>query len=305
MAALPDSQPRIDAEHVFHADAYILSADLEQPVRTEFKKQVLVELPQNGRIQYERAIPYQLKGILAYQGGYTQVAGHPSSKVAGGFTTVATTVVEGLNVLDVLTADRVVGQISTVHPPYSPEHGLTDPVPSVTFLGTRFENLTINGHKVDPKRHLDILGPKPAGAGSYHEDRGVLGEIKAQYKKITSVLGLPEWARERFAGDGAPTQDPDDDNSLALKCSLVSSVSDAPDISFGHVIDLPHFGKIFLGELKVNRKAGEPATANAGPSPDTYTFHLAMVRLELGCLAVGTATVAALDTNGTGGKGGH
>jgi hypothetical protein len=68
--------------------------------------------------------------------------------------------------------------------------------------------------------------------------------------------------------------------------------------SFGHVIDVPHFGKIFLAELRVERKAGNPGKGIY----DTYEFHLTMIRLEMGCLAQGTAAVAALDTNG-GGKG--
>ena len=88
------------------------------------------------------------------------------------------------------------------------------------------------------------------------------------------------------------------------ECSLVSRVNGAPDISFGHVIDLPHFGKIFLGELMVDRENGKPsASKDAPPTPETYTFHLTMIRLEMGCLAQGKVKIVALDTNG-GGKGG-
>jgi hypothetical protein len=78
----------------------------------------------------------------------------------------------------------------------------------------------------------------------------------------------------------------------------------APDISFGHVIDLPHFGKIFLGELTVDRENGKPAVSkDEPPKPETYTFHLTMIRLDMGCLAQGKARIVALDANGSGSKG--
>ena len=302
MAALPNSQPGVDTTHLYHADAYILDANVEEPVHTDLKRQVLVELPDNGNIQYEKAIPYQLKGILSYTGGYSQVSGHKNTKAAGGFTTVTTSVVEGLNVLDVVTADRVVGQISTTHPPYDPKSGLTDSVPSVTFLGTRFENLKIDGHEVKPERRLDILGPKPPNASSYLQDKGVLARIDGQYETLNSVV-LPDWARERYRRDRAGVQRIDE-HSSAIDCSIVGAVPKAPGTSFGHVIDLPHFGKIFLGELKVRRELGQPATPQSDQSPDRYTFHLTMIRLEMGCLAKGTAKIVALDSNGTGSKGG-
>ena len=50
-------------------------------------------------------------------------------------------------------------------------------MPSVTFLGTRFDNLRIAGHKVEVERNLDILGPKPARDKSYFDDPGVLGRV--------------------------------------------------------------------------------------------------------------------------------
>ena len=87
--------------------------------------------------------------------------------------------------------------------------------------------------------------------------------------------------------------------SRKLECSVVNGVKGAPGKPFGHVIDLPHFGKIFLGELQVEREPGEPSKGKY----DAYTFHLTMIRLEMGCLAKGCAKIVALDANGTGGKG--
>src|SRR6202034_3816723 len=191
MAALPNDlslvEPDPDAVHQYYAEADVLSADIQQPVQDVIKPRAYVELSKKGRCEdkghyhYKKADPFHLDGILSYEGGYTQVAGHPSSKIAG-FSTLATSVVEGLNVLDVVTADRMVAQISTVHPAY-----WTGQVPSVTFLGTRFDNLRMGGHKVEVERSLDILGPRSEDDRSYFDDRDVLGRISDQYKTIAKT----------------------------------------------------------------------------------------------------------------------
>jgi hypothetical protein len=290
--------------HEYNGEASILSAHLVQPLEDDIKPQAHVTLPKNGRYQFKKAHPFRFKGIISYHSGYAQVAGHPSSK-GDGFATLATAAVEGLNVLDVVTADRVVAQISTVHPPFG-----SGQVPSVTFLGTRFENLRIGGHKIKVTRKLDILGAKPAGDKSYFEDPGVQSRVSLQYDKVATAEGHPELAAAAYPEGRAGVIGSDQ-----LQCSLVDSVEGEPEeakpgeaatkisyggTSFGHVIDVPHFGKIFLAELKVTREPSEDPKLEA----DKYRFHLTMIRLDMGCLAQGTAAAAAADTNGKGKGGG-
>ncbi len=275
--------------HNYYAEANVLSADLKQPLKEKIAPRVQVKLPSNGRYQFKKANSFRFQGIISYQSAYSQVAGHPSSK-SDGFATLATAVVEGLNVLDVVTADRVVAQISTVHPVFG-----TGQVPSVTFLGTRFENLRIGGHKVAVERALDIIGPKPAGDKSYFEDPGVQSRISLQYDKIATAEGHPELAAAAYPKGRAGAM-----GSGELQCSLVSGVTGAPGTSFGHVIDVPHFGEIFLAELRLTRELAK----NPKSECDKYRFRLTMIRLEMGCLAQGTVSAVALDTNGGGGKGG-
>lgn len=274
------------AEHYYDADAYILSADLQQPVPSVIDPQFQVTLPKEGTYQYKTAPAYKLYGVLSYESGYTQVAGHPSSK-RDGFTTLATSVIQGLNVLDVVTADRVVGQISTTYP-------LDGSVPSVTFLGTRFVNLRIGGHQVEVHQDLQILGPRPAGNLFYLDDPNVQARMSAQYERIQREPDLPNWAAQHFQWDNARTQ-----LGRQGSCSLVSGIKGSPGQSFGHVIDLPHFGRIFLGELSVDRTAPQDPNGN-----ETYMFHLTMIRLEMGCIGTGSVKAVALDSNGKGGKGG-
>jgi hypothetical protein len=230
-------------------------------------------LPEDGTYTFQAAVPFELYGVLSFGSGYTQVAGHPSSQ-APGFITLTTSVIENLNVLDVVTAARVVGQISTIHPAGDGH------VPAVNFLGTRFENLRINGNKIDVEQDLNILGPKPASGRSYFEDSHVRERIAHQYEAMVKSPNLPDWAANELLADQYEMK------AAKIKCSLVQSLHGAPGIPFGHVIDLPDFGRIFLGELTVEQQ------------DSSYTFLLSMIRIELSSAAHGTARIVNVVCNG-------
>ena len=125
--------------HQYNAEATILSGYLTLPLAQEIRSQARIALPDSGGYISQHADKFRLEGVLSYSAAYTQVAGNRSTKSGQGWTTLTTSVIEGLNVLDVVTADRVVGQTITEHP-------LDGYVPSINFLGTRFENLRIAGH---------------------------------------------------------------------------------------------------------------------------------------------------------------
>lgn len=281
MAAQPISVPAT-REHIYHAESHVFEANLEQPFPEKVRPHAYVKLNGDSHYYFNYAPPYRLEGILSYQSGYTQVAGHRSQKPGHGFATLTTSVIEGLNILEVLTADRVVAQISTEHP-------LDGAVPEVSFLGTRFENLRIAGHKLDIDTNLNILGPKPAGDASYFDQTPVVNAISQQNQKLISA---PDWVRKRPSSNGSGPKASDQ-----FDTSLVSGIPNFPG-SFGHVFEIPHFGKFFLGELTVTRKK-----ARTDNEYDTYRFVLRMIHAELGCPVVGTTGVGTCDSNGTGSGG--
>jgi hypothetical protein len=289
MAALANELPTLDRGHVYDATAYVFSAEIQQPIQRTVDKQSFVELPEAGGYRFDPAEPFRLEGIVSHEGGYTQVAGFQDPDNLGAIT-LASSVLEGVNILDVLTADRVVAQITS-------EHAAGASVPSVSFLGTRFENLRIAGQKIEIEPQLDILGSKPECDESYFNDGGVFSRIAHQYANIKRMAGLPQWASDQFNWDPTKVQ-----GQNQMDCSLVNGVSGAPGKSYGHVIDIPFFGKIFLAELTVNR-----TPVNAGPrlEPVTaeqykYRFTLKMIRAELcGGGARGTVRCLYTDPNGT------
>ncbi len=309
MSAVANQTPSIKVgSHFFNADAFAFSADLQEPILKVIDKQALVNLPDTGGYRYLPAEPKRIEGIVSHDGGYAQVVGRTDA--SGTAITAATAVIEGLNILDVLTVDRLVAQITTEHAPNSS-------VPSVSFLGTRFENLRIGGREIEIEPYHDILGSKPDNDESYLNDGGVLSRISQQYSKIRSMVGLPKWASDEFKWDPAATQ------RQQVKCSLVKSVAGAPGKSFGHVIEVPFFGTIYLGELTVTRvvKAmpGNAEAANArlrlemseddssnstssNSNSTGYQLTVTMLNAKLNSSTCGSVTAGQADPNG-GGKG--
>jgi hypothetical protein len=270
--------------HTFHAEATILKGDLEHPLVQEIKPQSNVKLSEEGGYLSEHAEPYRLEGVISFNKAYTQVSGHRDSKPGHGWSTLVTSVVEGLNVLEVVTADRVVGQIATHHP-------LEGYVPSVHFLGTRFENLRIAGHPVDVVMHPDpyYMGPKPDDDGPYTRHPSFLERLSKQLGSICGE-GVPAEISGRY--NQLPSKSTTDDGE-SLECSLVSSVS-CPSFGkcFGHVIDIPDFGKIFLAVLHVKHWDFD------GGSPKKTLFDLKMIELQMGCIGKGSTLVGNTVVNG-------
>jgi hypothetical protein len=148
----------------YDANAAVLEATITQPLQQELPGQASSTLGENGGYLNTVAKPYQLKNILSYSGGYSQVSGFQDAN--GDNVTLATAVIEGLNILEILTADRVVAQITSVM-------AQGDKVQSVSFVGSRFENLRIADQPVVVSVNPDALGAKPADGGSYFDPGNV------------------------------------------------------------------------------------------------------------------------------------
>jgi hypothetical protein len=269
--------------HTYHAEATILEGQLRLPLTQEIKPQAYAKLPEEGGYLSQRAENYRLEAAISFSSAYTQVAGNRDVKPGHGWATLTTTVIEGLNVLDVLTADRVVGQISTEHP-------LVGYVPSISFLGTRFENLRIAGHPVELDLDLDIAGSKPENDAAYTTDAALLGRISSQYNRIIGNRDLPPELHERYNRLSSTLG-----SREAVECSLVNQATGGyPGQCFGHVITVPNFGKITLGKLTIKHEDFKTGTE----VPEKTTVHLTMIGLKLGCAIEGDGKVGSGSTNG-------
>jgi hypothetical protein len=278
---MPDQPSRT---HTYHAEATVLHGDLHHPLVQEIKPQTNVKLSPRGGYLSEHAEPYRLEGIISFKKAYTQTGGNPDPKPGHGWSTLSTSVIEDLNVLEVVTADRVVAQIGTDHP-------LEGYVPSITFLGTRFENLRIAGHPVNIDIHPDpsFLGDKPGNDGPYTRHPGFLERVARHFERIRGGDNVPAPILERY--NQAVTGS---DGVERLECSLVNQVDGPyPGRSFGHVIHVPGFGYIHLAVLRIEHSDFHDGV------PKKTLFDLTMIELEMGCIGGGKTGVGNTIINGS------
>src|SRR6202521_5948307 len=177
MAANPippeETEEGTERYHVYHAEARVLSGNLKHPINQPIEhhgRVVLEKTRRDGHIR-QSVKETTLEGLISFKAGHSRASGTMIEKKDlwgkdhSGWVTLSTSVIEGLNVFEVITADRVVAQVSTEH---AMEKGH---VPKVTFLGTRFENLRVAGYPVQIELDFTICGNKPEGDRPYLQDR--------------------------------------------------------------------------------------------------------------------------------------
>jgi len=269
--------------HKYNATAKIISGSLKLPISQAIHPVAHAQLGEEGGYEAIHSIGHRVEGVVTIDSAYTQVAGNPGTK-HGGWNTISTSVIEGLNILEVVTADRVVGQIITEHP----AEGY---VPRISFLGTRFENLRIAGHPVNLELGLDILGEEaPADDGSYTEDRGVISRISSQLKAPRGGKKIPSELADHFDQLKSMLGSRD-----AIEGSLVSNIDGSfPGHFFNHVIHIRDFGKLTLAKLRIEHEDFHPKKG----SPKKTTVKLTMIECKLGCAVDGALDLAVPSTNG-------
>jgi hypothetical protein len=302
----PEAVSTIKPSHDYHAEAHVFSGELKHPIKQKIEPQAPVELSdRRGGHLTRYAEDVSIEGLISFTKGRTRVSGARSLK-NNGWSTLSTSILEGLNVFEVITADRIVSQVSTDHA-YLNGH-----VPHVTFLGTQFTNFQVGGFKPTLTLNLGICGDIPAAGKSYLQDETFLKAVKAQTESIAHAKGLPADLKKQYDekltyidslivtrnGDDKVCHEP-------ITCSLVESISfgengiPIPGLQiFGHILVIPEFGSVALGEVEVGeRKYEEEEQKKREERPSPY-FELTSVKMNMGCVAAGTASAATAKSNG-------
>jgi len=283
--------------HDYHAEAHVLSGHLQRPIEQKIEQQspVVLRDHRGGHlVRFSEEI--SIEGLISFSKGKTRVSGSRSMKT-NGWVTLSTSILEGLNAFEVLTADRVVSQVSTEHPC---EEGH---FPHVTFLGTQFSNLRVSGFPVTLKLNFGICGKRPDGDRSYLRDRAFLNGVRQQTEKIARAEGLPKELKARYderlvnldtliraCGENGSRKD-----EPKVTCSLVESIGEIPIpgvTSYGNVLVIPDFGSVALGEIEVGEKNFKDSE-----KPSVY-FEIRAIHMQMGCVADGAAMGATAMANG-------
>ena len=247
-----------------------------------------------------------MEGIVSYFEAHTQVAGHledQKKKPGRGYKTLSSSLVGNLNLLNVVTADRVIAQISTEHPLYEDEGH----VPIVTFLGTQFVNLRIGGYPVEVELDLDLLDPdKHSCKMAFPDNPGFVDRLKKRLEDFEKSFQRSEDVEDetdtRVPPDADVVEDfrkrygvsVDQDGKQYTELSLVKSIhTRAPWRPIGNVFDIPHFGELRLGVVRIYHSDPEVNI------PKTTLIEVSMIEATMGCIASGTVTCVSGKTNGT------
>lgn len=199
----------------FHALAHALAGEFRHPLWSIIPARASAALSTIGghTIVEERAFHFQ--DFVCFKSAHTLVSGKRRRDET--FVTHASTVVKGLNILGMVTADRIISRLTSVHSPRDPEG-------HIIAEDSRFEGLKINGQDVRVMLRRELLVKSKTFADLA---KGIAGD-----KKSGKIVGF------------------DEDRKVAL-CSLVEKIEtklggvDAKQ----HVIEVKNFGKIFLAEV--------------------------------------------------------
>ena len=318
--------------HIYDAEANVLSGKLQRPIQQEIEPQSPLHLQDRRGGHFTRVTEdFSLEGFISYKRGETRVSGSLGVKTPG-WVTLSTSILEGLNVFDVITADRVVSQVSTRH---TYENGSENAhVPDVTFLGTHFKNLALNGIAVKPILDLSICSKRPSGEKPgqkpddkpranvadvpYVTDLAFLTAARKQVETILKCDALPVTVREEYdsrlttiealsspAKVGEPCSE-----AKHVTCSLVESIQ-IKDINgtkipglhvIGNLLIIPDFGTVALAEIEVGVELDDNPESRR--STDTrYSqlnnyFRTTMLKMQLGCIGHGTVSAGSTKSNG-------
>ena len=287
------SQKNEPPSHEFHAEAHVLSGHLQRPIEQKIEQHAPVALKGRRSGHLTRLIEdVSIEGLISFKTGLTRVSGSKSLKHHG-WVTLSTSIMEGLNAFEVITADRMVSQVSTEHPL---ENGH---FPHVTFLGTQFNNLRVSGFPVTLTLNFGICGKKPEGDKSYLRDADFLKSVRKQTESIVKADGLPKDMKdqydERLARINELIEGKNGSHEPKVICSIVESIDKIPIPgvrSFGHVLVIPDFGTVSLGEIEIGEKKYDPTGR-----PSNY-FELTTIKMQLGCIGTGTVTAGTVAANG-------
>jgi len=242
------------------ASAIAASGRVTRPFCEIIPTHAAVTLPLDGGYNSTRAECFRYKEILSIASAHSQVAGSDYGP-DGPFDTLAMTVIEGLNILDVVTCDRIVARISSKFPSKD-KAGKTTDEPEFTTVGSRFERLRVGKYFFD---HLDLGVGFVCDCTTWTSmQRGFQGENKDALLK--AALSAPK-------GKEMP-------RLVGFSLANPGKSSNITEIQAG--IHVPQFGTVYLGEYFVSQ----------------YARSLVMLRVDMGCPVGGRVTSGSASTAG-------
>src|SRR5215813_2620194 len=133
----------------YHACAHAFSAHFNRPFHHQIDIQAQSALPVIGGHGHSRVEGFEFRDFISFKKGYSHVSGsHQPDDDSN--NTLATAVLEHLNMFDVVTVDRIVSRLYSKHPKGAREG-------NITWIGSKFDNFCIAGYPVKIELNTDLL----------------------------------------------------------------------------------------------------------------------------------------------------
>ena len=139
-----------DIPYHFHAGGHAFSAHFVRPVDAPIPAQAAVSLPSIGGFAHSRVEDFAESRLASFKVGETHVTGSWEEPTV--VTSSATAVLEGLSVLDFLTAGRIVSRLTSRY-----EQDDKNYESHIIALGSHFENFRLGGFEVKVTLRHDLL----------------------------------------------------------------------------------------------------------------------------------------------------
>jgi hypothetical protein len=245
---------------LYHAEAVGASGYLTLPVQETMEIQASIGLPINGGHGKNTVGCFRYRNVLSFDCAEASVVGSFSEKDdAHGSASMA--IIEGLNILDVVTCDRIVARITSKHP--------ANADPSIIPMGSLFDNLRIAGYPITPDLSIDTF--------TQLENWKLLNDAYAN--NPAAHAQLDKQSLYKSGGQGLPT------SKGVYGCTLVRDFGPLPGglTVKDNGIYVPHFGTVYLGEFYVSH----------------YSRRILMLHVDLGCSTEGCFGVGSGGGNGS------
>ncbi len=262
---------------LYHAQGTPIGGVFRRPFVDVLESQGATALPITGGVGSATKKDFNFRDVVKFQEASTQVSGSRDPK-DGSFNTMVTTTVIGLNIANMVTADRIVARIATVH-------SADDTETRVTPSGSEFVGLRVAGQPIDPELDLPLFTELDTSAkfkDRYKKDRKFKDDMRTRFLWGQVEDSAPDFLKKRYKWQSDPEAQPESQG--IMPCSLVKSMGNVKsDLKvFGNVIVVPEFGTIYFAEYYVKESARR----------------LTMMRLMLGSPTEADLTVASGEGNG-------
>ncbi len=247
--------------YFYQASAYGLAGEFQRPVQQSIPALAACSLSSSGGHAAQRHEKYSLSPFIRFDNAYTE-AGGSYDDCHKNHTTYVCSVVEGLNIADVVTADRVVSRMVI----YSPKCG-EEGEHSFDITGSYFDNLKVAGHALDVKLSTQKFHANDTYSKfetAFHSQDGAdllpwgrqtpeqLDELEKREQQYHALSGIGGRAKQ-WHGKADRPKGGTYWSSAAGHLNLNEQLKDTELESFGGIILIPKFGVVRLAQVLVRK----------------------------------------------------